>query len=135
LNYSIYLQLFMKNILILTVLIIVAQSCNSFYSKKKFGKGELFYTTNVSIDDVIKTGNFLYEMNYFNKNQKNSILLDKSQDTFFIQIVVDKLYHADTSNDFAFRSLAHMAELSIFSGKKCFVELTDRSLNVKRRIH
>lgn len=125
----------MKTQILSILLILILASCNQSYPKLDFKKGELFYTESVSIDEASKAGAFLEEMDYFTEERKTSILLDKNSDTFFIQIVVDKLYHTDTSFDYSFRALANLAELSIFDGKKTIVELSDRNLKVKRRIN
>jgi len=124
-----------KNQLVYALIILMFSSCNQSYPKQDFKKGELFYTENVSKEEVSKAGAFLEEMSYFTDERKTSILLDKNADTFYIQIVVDKRYHTDTSYDESFKALANLAELSIFDGKKTIVELSDRNLNVKRRVN
>jgi hypothetical protein len=119
---------------ILGVVILLLCSCNPSYPNKKFGKGELLYTSDIPETDVDKVGNFLLEMGYFGDKGKNTIKLQKNTDTFLIQLVVDKAYHFDTSYDEQFRSLGSLASLSVLKDNLVMVELLDRNLNIKRRV-
>jgi hypothetical protein len=124
----------MIRIILLIIISSTVVSCSEKYPKKIYEEGELFFSKSVTESEVDKAGYFLVEMDFFEKERKTSILLDKHEDTFVFSIVVDKLYHNDTSYDSKFRSLATLASLTVFSGTPARVVLADRSLQPKRRI-
>src|SRR5688572_247876 len=63
-------------------------ACNSHGDKIMYGKGELFYTDNVSKEQAEKLGGYLQNVGFWQADKKISVQLDKAADTFLFRMVV-----------------------------------------------
>lgn len=110
-------------------------ACNDYGTKKTFGKGELYYTENVTETEADSVGAFLNEMGYLNDEKETSIQLDKVGETYKIRLVVGEQYQEkDSSLDISFKALGFMASQQVFDGKDVEVDLCDDQLKTKRTI-
>lgn len=85
----------MRYLLSLALLLIIS-SCNNYGKKLKYGKNELYYTPNVTEDQAKKLGDVLEKAGFWsNGDQRKSVQLDKSTDTFLFRMVVQDKFMND----------------------------------------
>lgn len=123
-----------KSILILSFLFILI-GCTSHGTKLEIGKGELYYTDNVTAEEAQKTGDFLLELGYLSTEKQTSFQLDRDKDVYKIRMVVkDEFLKGDTSLDYSFIAMGTLASSRLFGGKTVQVDLCNEYLEVKRSI-
>ena len=82
--------------LICIAFILTISSCkNSHGDKLTYGKGELFYTDNVSKGQAEKLGSYLQGVGFWQADRTISVQLDKAADTFLFRMVVLPSYLND----------------------------------------
>lgn len=126
----------MKRILIIMAVVATfLAACNSYGTKKTFGKGDLYYTENVTEAEADSAGKFLEENGYLSDEKETSIQLDKVDGVYKIRLVVNEQYQEkDSSLDYSFRALGMLASMKVFDNEPVEVELCDALLKPKRTI-
>lgn len=124
-----------KGLLLFAVALMFFASCTNYGTKKTFGKGDLYYTENITEAQADKAGAFLKEMGYLSDDKETSIQLDRVDSTYKLRLVVGEEYQEkDTSLDFSFKALGFLASISVFDSKPVEVDLCDETLNTKRTL-
>jgi hypothetical protein len=123
-----------KNNIIALTIVCILSSCSTPYPKKVIKQGELLYNPKFSESEIEEVGSILVEASYFTDESANTIVLEKEIDSIYLRLVVEKRYFYDTSFDYSFRALSQKINQQVFPHNTFFVELSDRSLHVKRRI-
>lgn len=114
-----------------TTLLLTA--CNNYGEKKVFGKGELYYTHNITADEADKAGSKIQETGYFTNDKAVSVQLDKTGDTYKLRFVVNEKAFSDTAVDFSFKFIATSVSQAL-SNAVVVPEMCDNSFSTKRII-
>jgi hypothetical protein len=101
--------------------------CNSYGTRLEYGKGELYYTKNVTEAEAKKLGDFLNKEKFF-EGEGKSVQLDKSGDTYQFRMAVkegldkDAEFLANAQDDALFISK------NVFDGAKVEFHVCDNQL-------
>ena len=124
----------MKYFLSLALVSILFSSCSDFGTKLKYGKGELYYTKNVTEAQASKLGTYLKEQQFFTDERKISVQLDKSSDTFlFRMVVLDSFLNNPGYLDMARTFTGELSE-NVFEKKPVVIHFCDNKLKTERVI-
>ena len=124
-----------KVFMIMAVASMFLVACNDYGKKKTFGKGDLYYTENITEVEADSAGAFLQEMGYLSDEKETSIQLDTAGDTYKLRLVVGEQYQEkDSSLDYSFQALGFMASQRVFDGKPVEIDLCDDGLKTKRTL-
>lgn len=123
----------MKKIFIaLAVVTFFIAACNNYGKKKTYGKGELYYTENVTEAEADSAGAFLSEIGYLNDETELTVQVDKEDSTYKLRFVVKEEYYTNDSLDIFFKIYGNMASKRAFDGKPVQVEICDNTLKTQR---
>jgi hypothetical protein len=85
---------------------------------KKFSGDEMYYTDNVTINEVNKLGNFLEENDFFiNDGKTVSVKLDKKSDTYIFSMILNKKYIDDKEYMDNLKQFAQQLSTDLFKSK------------------
>jgi hypothetical protein len=123
----------MRYLLGLTFLLLIS-SCTNYGKKLKYGKSEVYYTTNVTEDLAKKLGDYLDKVRFFQPGRKISVQLDKAEDTFLFRMVTKKEYVDDPK--FIQNGKTSITEFSqnVFDSKPVVIHFCDDHLKTLRII-
>src|SRR5690606_33706116 len=103
------------NLVLAFVALITITSCQNYGTKITFGKGDLYYTENITKVQADSAGSFLQEMGYLSEEKNTSIQLDKMDSTYKLRLVVAEQYQEkDSSLDYSFKALGALASVRVF---------------------
>lgn len=123
-----------KALLILTLAVMMFTACNNYGKKKTFGKGELYYTEQITEEEAQKAGEFLLKNGILSEDRRNSIQLDKADSIYKLRIVVEDKFFTNDSADITFRGISTFMSLEVFDNKPVEVDLCDDQLKTKRTV-
>ncbi|MDT5060618.1 MAG: hypothetical protein QOH63_1077 [Acidobacteriota bacterium] len=101
--------------------------CSSHGTKLEYGKGELYYTKNVTEAEAKKLGDYLTKIKFF-EGDKKSVQLDKSGDTYQFRMVVKEGLDKDEKYLTAIPTAALELSKNVFDGAKVEIHLCDDQL-------
>ncbi len=101
--------------------------CNSYGTKLEYGKGELYYTKNVTEAEAKKLGDYLTKIKFYEGDGKTA-QLDKSGDTYQFRLVVKEGLDKDEKYIAAGQEAAVEFSKNVFDGAKVEVHLCDNQL-------
>ncbi len=101
--------------------------CNAYGTKLEYGKGELYYTKNVTEAEAKKLGDYLTKIKFFEGDGK-TVQLDKSGDTYQFRMVVKEGLDKDEKYITASQEAAVEISKNVFEGAKVEVHLCDNKL-------
>jgi hypothetical protein len=105
--------------------------CNSYGTKLEYGKGELYYTKNVTEAEAKKLGDYLNKEKFF-EGEGKTVQLDKSGDTYQFRIVLKEGLDKDEKYITGGRNAAIEISKNVFDGAKVEVHLCDNKLKTLR---
>ena len=115
-------------ILSVCVCLQAAVSCTNYGEQKTFNGTQVFYTSEVTMSDVDKLGNFLVDTGFADGGQK-SVQLNKKGNTYEFRMVVKK----GIENDQEYRELGKLfaAQISeyVFGGANVDTHYCDEKFN------
>lgn len=122
----------MRYLLAFAILLIIS-SCDNYGKKIKYGKNDLFYTEKVTEDQAKKLGDVLEKAGFWsNGDQRKSVQLDKSADTFLFRMVVQDKFRDD--QQFIEKAKTGITELSqnAFNSQPVVMHFCDNHLKTVR---
>jgi hypothetical protein len=120
--------------IIMAVIAVFFVACTNYGTKKTYGKGELYYTENITEAEADSVGAFLSEIGYLNDETGVTVQVDKVDTVYKLRFVVKEEYHTNDSLDFFFKIYGNMASERVFGGKTVEVDLCDNLLKPQRTI-
>jgi hypothetical protein len=124
-----------KVFMIMAVASMFLVACNDYGKKKTFGKGDLYYTENITESEADSALEFFKEMKYLSDDKSTSMQIDKQNGIYKIRLVVgDEYQNTDTSLDNQFKLVSTLASMKVFDGKPVEVDLCDDQLETKRTL-
>tara|TARA_R110002096_G_C14120310_1_gene680798 strand:- start:166 stop:552 length:387 start_codon:yes stop_codon:yes gene_type:complete len=115
-----------KTIGLIIILITIVSSCGtSFGKKKEFGNLEVFYSDNVPIEYVDKTGQYFIDNNLV-LDHKHSIKLTSNHNSFILKMILDTKFEKfpkDMRQDVML--LESDIKSSVFNGAHFKIEICD----------
>jgi len=99
-----------------------------------FGRGELYYTTNVTPSDAQTVGNYLYKTGYFNSDRSALVQLDRDGDGMFVLrccVQSDKIWDSNVGKGFE-DLRAYLADHVLYQPIE--IELCDEAWQEQRTI-
>lgn len=109
-------------------------SCNSMGTRLEYGGSELYYTKNVTEADAKKLGDYLKSSGVFSDQNKGTVQLDKSGDTYLVRMVVKEGMDKDENYQKLIPPFAKSVSKDVFNGAKVEVQLCDDKLNTLKTI-
>jgi hypothetical protein len=103
------------------------------YHGKKLvmGKGEVYYTRNVTVDEAKSLATHLTRIKFFGKDKK-TVQLDREGSTYLVRFVIKKGLDQDQDYVKACKALAAELSLYVFDGKRVDIHLCDERLRTIR---
>ena len=109
-------------------------SCNTLGTRLEYGSSELYYTKNVTEAEAKKLGDYLFKTGVFADENKGTLQLDKSGDTYLVRMVVKEGMDKDENYQKLIPPFAKGVSRSVFNGAKVEVQLCDDKLNTLKTI-
>jgi hypothetical protein len=127
----------MRNIILTIALALtILPACNLLtadYGEKKIFKGiELYYTENVTEQEVIKLGEYLVTKPAFADGSKAQIQLNKEDNTYEYRIPIKKGLEQDQEVIDTYKIIAGDLSKNVFNNKQVDIHLCDERLNTLR---
>src|SRR5919199_303783 len=123
----------MKREILLTIIICLVAGlmfgCNSKGTRLEYKGSELYYTKNVTEAEAKKLGDYLYKGGVFSDENKGTVQLDKSGDTYLVRMVVKEGMDKDENYQKLIPPFAKGVSKNVFNGAKVEVQLCDDKLN------
>ena len=115
---------------ILIVYISVKTSANIPAQMKQFCDDELYYTDNVTLDEVNKLGNYLEKVSAFGYDEHAiSVKLDKKSDVYIFSMVIDKNYFNDEEYLNNIKPFAQSLSSNLFNNSQVEIDVCDNRFN------
>ena len=128
----------MKREGLLTVVVcflaVLVLSCSSMGTRLEYGGSELYYTKNVTEAEAKKLGDYLFKGGVFSDENKGTVQLDKSGDTYLVRMVVKEGMDKDENYQKLIPPFAKGVSKNVFNGAKVEVQLCDDKLNTLKTI-
>lgn len=117
------------------VIVLAIMSVNIPDNYKDFGNGEVYYTDNVTSEEVDSLGNYLLAIGYFSESGNDiSVKLDKLKGEYIVSFVIMEEYATDPELIETFTYAREDFELNLYPGSNVVVVLADGSFNVLQEI-
>ena len=121
--------------IVVIVVILAVMSINIPDNYKDFGNGELYYTDNVTSEEVDNLGNYLLEVGYFSETGNGiSAKLDRQYNVYIISFVIKEEYATDPEVIELFTYAREEIAMIIFPDNEVEVILADGSFNALNEI-
>ena len=118
--------------LMIAVSLLIISGCSLIYGKLlEFNGGQLYYTTNVTVDEANKLGKYLVSEKFFDGNEK-TVQINKTGNTFEFRMAIKKGIENDQQFIQIFKQFANELSASVFEGEKVDIHLCDRYLKTIR---
>ncbi len=120
------------------IFIVIYSGCGSappeWGQKLNYLGSELFYTSQVSEDEAIRLGDYLYNLGFFQEKNPGTAQLKKENNTYQLRIVVKKTVLTDM--DYIKNAGIFAAYISgdVFTDSKVEIHLCDKKFNSLRII-
>ena len=108
--------------------------CNSKGTRLEYNGNELYYTKNVTEAEAKKLGEYLFNGGAYASENKGTIQLDKSGETYQVRIVVKEGTDKDENYQKVIAGFAKGISKNVFNGAKVEVQLCDDKLNTLKTI-
>lgn len=102
--------------------------CSSYGTKLEFNGSQVFYTKNVTEAEAKKLGDYLVKGEFFSDQNKGTVQLDKSGDTYQFRMVVKEGVAIDDKLVALFKTVATELSKNVFNGAKVEIHLCDSNL-------
>ena len=97
----------------------------------EFGKGQLYYTSEVTSSEADRLGKYLVQEGFFNGNEI-TVQLNKAGETYEFRMVVKKGIESDQEYLKVFREFSSELSTNVFSKKQVDIHLCDDQLETLR---
>lgn len=134
LNKKKVLYIILGVIVIAAIALIIYNSSKLFNSQGKSVKiynNELFYTDNISTEEVDKLVKYLQYTQVFTKNTNMDVKIDKKKDIYIFSLIINKEYLEDERLNSLAKSLSRGLSNGVFNNK-VEVHICDNKLHTLR---
>lgn len=120
------------SICILLTLLIAA--CDDFGEKITVGKGELYYTPNITKPQAERVAKFLADVKLLDSLKKRSYQIDKLENRYILKSAVSKEYAEDVFFVDGFKTIAGFMSKDVFDNAPVDVWLTDKGFEPIKKL-
>lgn len=129
------LRYIMKNLIQIAVLVVIVGAAvffnqSSYGEKLTFGKGEVYYTKNVTKAEARKLGNYLVQGGFF-KDKPISVQLNKENGRYQFRMVTSEAYRYKKEYRAIARVMATEISRKVFNGQIVDLHICDNNLKTK----
>lgn len=126
-------KIFLFSLILLTFVV----ACNPYGKKKTYGNLDLYYTKNVTEEEVDRLGHYLLESGFADREGKGekTVQLNKENGKYQFRAVIKKEFRNNPDYELILRLFANELKESVFDNKELEIHNCDEELKTIKVLH